>query len=688
MTKYRADIDGLRAIAVVAVVLFHAGFNVVSGGFMGVDVFFVISGYLITANLHGDLLQGRFSIPGFYERRARRILPALFVMMLGAAIGASFFLPNDLKLFSESAVATVVSLSNLFFYRHTGYFDVGATISPLLHTWSLAVEEQFYLVFPLFLWLVTRLAPGRRDVLVGAMALLWAASFGFSLWQVAHNQRAAFYLPFDRAWELLTGSLLAAGVAPAPARRWVREAGGAAGLALVLGSIFLTPSTVSFPGLNALAPCLGAGLLIWAGSAVSQPPSWAARTLQAKPMVFVGLISYSLYLWHWPLLVFARYYSPEEPAPWLRAVVVAIAVGAATASWWFVERPFRTRRLLALRPALFGACAAAGAAFCVCGSAVALARGLPQRLTPRAELLAEGADDHNAYRDHCFSLTAKDLAAGRFCRIGVDDGRKPTLMVWGDSHADAVMSVLDADAKAHGIAGIDATHGSCPPLLGVEVHEREDNLCPPLAAAAVALIERYDIRKVVIAARWAGYAEGRLYIDGAPPVRLREAGTPERSSSVWRDNHAIFATSLDRTLARLTHEGRQVYLVLPIPEVDRPVSEALARAAMYHWKTDFAPTRAAFDTRQRFARATLDRLSAKYGAVEIDPASRLCGPQRCRLTEGGYPLYYDDDHLSVRGASFLAPLFAPVFNGPLGAAPEIAARAAAPSVGAPMRVSR
>ena len=659
VARYRRDIDGLRAIAVGAVVLFHAGFTVLRSGFVGVDVFFVISGYLITANLHGDLLQGRFSILGFYERRARRILPALFAMIACAFAGAAMFLPDDLMLFGESAVATVLSLSNLFFFRHMGYFDVGATVSPLLHTWSLAVEEQFYLAFPLALWAAARIANGRRGTLVAIVAALWIASFAFSLWQVAHDQRAAFYLPFSRAWELLTGALLAIGLAPAPRRRWIREAASGVGLVLVLATIFFMPSTASFPGLDALPPCVGAALIVWGGSGEGEGTTWTARLLQLRPMVFLGLISYSLYLWHWPLLVFARYLGLGELGLPARITVIGLALAAAIASWWFVERPFRTRRLLARRPALFSACAAAGLAICVVGGALALARGLPQRLTPRAAALAAGEDDHNAYRDHCFALTARDLDAGRFCRIGVRDGRPPTLVVWGDSHADAVMAAFDQAARAHGIAGVDITHGSCPPLLAVEVHEREDNLCPPLADAALALIERYDIRKVVLAARWAGYAEGRLYQADAPPVVLRPAGSP--MAAFGGDNHVAFAAALERTLARLKAEGRQVYLVMPVPEVDRPVAATLARAAVFNRALEFAPTRKAYEVRQRFVRLTLDRVAARYAAVEIDPASRLCGAGRCRLTEEGRPLYYDADHLSVHGALFIAPLVEPVF---------------------------
>ncbi len=660
LTRYRRDIDGLRAIAVGMVVLFHAGFGGASGGFVGVDVFFVISGYLITANLHGDLLQGRFSIAAFYERRARRILPALFAMMLGAALGAALFLPNDLKLFAESAAATALSVSNVFFWRHTGYFDAGASVSPLLHTWSLAVEEQFYLVFPLLLWATARAWRGRKPGLVATFALLWALSFGFSLWQVAHDQRAAFYLPLDRVWELLTGALLAMGTTPASSQRWVREVAAAAGLALVLVTAGFMPSTAPFPGFNALAPCLGAGLMIWAGARESDPPTLVARALQFQPLVFLGLISYSLYLWHWPLLVFARYYSLSEPGPQVRIVVLGLSVLAAAASWRWVERPFRTRARLAGRPAVFAASAAAICAACVCGGVVVLANGLPQRLPPKAVTLAAGAEDHNAYRDRCFAVSARDLDQNRFCRIGVQEPGPPTLAVWGDSHADALMSAFDTLAKAKRVSGVDITHGSCPPLLDVEVHEHEDNLCPPLNAAALALIERYNIRTVVLAARWAGYAEGRLSIDGAPPVLLRAAGAAASNASVAADK-TVFAAGVQRTFARLRGEGRTVYVVLPVPEVGRPVAETLARAVVLDRTLDLAPSRQAYDVRQRFVRATLDRLARSYGVIEIDPASTLCGPKRCRIIQDGHPLYYDADHLSTHGATLVQPLLTGVF---------------------------
>ena len=301
-----------------------------------------------------------------------------------------------------------------------------------------------------------------------------------------------------------------------------------------------------------------------------------------------------------------------------------------------------------------------------------MAKGLPGRLPPRAFQYAAAADDHNAYRDRCFALTAKQMTAGRYCRIGAADGRRPTLIVWGDSHADAMMSALDSGAQAHAIAGIDATHGSCPPLLGIEVHEHEDNLCPPLNAAALALIERYDIPKVVIAGRWAGYAEGRLYYAPSPPVILRRAGTPPSRTTSTAGDHTLFTSGLEATFARLRGEGREVYVVLPVPETHRPIPSMLARAATLRQVVDVATTRAAYDERQRFVRSTVDRLARKYGVVEIDPAARLCPAAQCQVILDGHPLYYDGDHLSLHGAAFIAPLMAPVFTHTLVGGGQIA----------------
>ncbi len=298
--KHRSDIDGLRAIAVIPVVLFHAGVRHVAGGFIGVDVFFVISGYLITTILLEDIRRDRFSIAAFYQRRARRILPALFAVLLFASLAAyKLLLPNDAYEYGRSLLATLGFISNIAFSRQMGYFDAPAEMKPLLHTWSLAVEEQFYILYPLFLFLVTRYFRKRYAVAIGSvLALSLAYSIGRSDTQAA----TSFYLPTTRAWELLIGGLLAIQSLPKLRHQLSANLLGFFGLGLISYSVFAFSAATPFPGYHALFPCVGAALIIYSGMAVEP---LVGRVLSAKPLVFVGLISYSLYLWHWISLLFS-----------------------------------------------------------------------------------------------------------------------------------------------------------------------------------------------------------------------------------------------------------------------------------------------------------------------------------------------------------------------------------------------
>ena len=289
MLEYRADIDGLRAVAILPVVFFHAGFGFAQGGFVGVDVFFVISGYLITSLIHREMLAGKFSLARFYERRVRRLFPALFAMLsVCAAVAAWLLLPQDLRYFGGSLFATTLFSSNIFFWLEAGYFDVAAERKLLLHTWSLAVEEQFYLLFPIFLLLVLRYLPRRLVAVTGAVTV---ASLLASEWMLRSSDSAAFYLAPFRAWELGLGASLAL-IAPV-ARHDNRHAEVFAwlGLAMIAASVAVFSWQTPFPGLHALAPAVGAALVIWSGSGTS---THAGRILSARPLVFTGLISYSL----------------------------------------------------------------------------------------------------------------------------------------------------------------------------------------------------------------------------------------------------------------------------------------------------------------------------------------------------------------------------------------------------------
>ena len=304
--RYRPDIDGLRAVAIVVVVLFHYGFAHLAGGYVGVDIFFVISGYLITSLILLDMRDRVFSAFKFYERQIRRIFPAMFFMLAVACVVAvSLLMPSDLRPFGHSLVATSFFLSNFEFLREFGYFGAAADLKPLLHTWSLGVEEQFYIIFPPLLALMLRFA---RKQAVPFIALIACASFACSVWLSRHFPDVNFFLLPSRMWELMIGALLATSAAPTLKNRVVAEILGGGGLAAILASVVLYSSTTPFPSEAALLPCLGAAAIIYSGT----QPTMTRALLAAPPVVFLGLISYSLYLWHWPVRVFAQYYLIRE----------------------------------------------------------------------------------------------------------------------------------------------------------------------------------------------------------------------------------------------------------------------------------------------------------------------------------------------------------------------------------------
>lgn len=346
---YRREIDGLRALAVLPVILFHAGFETFSGGFVGVDVFFVISGYLITTIILAEFEQGEFSIVSFYERRARRILPALFFVMLVCIHFAWFWLlPSDMKDLSQSIVAVSVFASNILFWRQSGYFDTAAELKPLLHTWSLAVEEQYYVLFPLFLMLFWRL--GKRWILV-TLGLVFIVSLAIAQWAVYAKPAAAFYLLPTRGWELLIGAFAAFYLSQANRKvfgRTVGEVGGCLGVALILYAVFTYNKETPFPGLYALVPALGTVLVIL----FATQQTTVGKFVGNKAFVGIGLISYSAYLWHQPLFAYARHkgFSHSDFDVFLLLSIASVIL--AFFSWKFIEAPFRNKTLVGRRAVL------------------------------------------------------------------------------------------------------------------------------------------------------------------------------------------------------------------------------------------------------------------------------------------------------------------------------------------------
>jgi peptidoglycan/LPS O-acetylase OafA/YrhL len=441
-------------------VAFHCGIPLVASGFVGVDVFFVISGFLITSLIRSVVGAGHFSLVQFFERRVRRIFPALFLMLAGVTFLASVVLfPSDLENYAGSLIATAGFSSNFYFWDRSGYFDPASSTSALLHTWSLAVEEQFYLVFPpLALWLTRK---NRRDQVFVFGALL-IALLAASIWAVREAPISAFYLLPFRMWELLLGACVAICNVPPGRNRLAKEALAAAGLFLIVGSTVLITRDM-FPGEKAIAPSVGAALLIFSNA---DGKTVVARALSARPIVMVGLISYSLYLWHWPLLVIARYWALRPLTPVETTAVIAASVVLAALSWIYVERPFRARERIG-RPVIARSAVAAVSLAAAVGAIQIYGQGFPERYPPDVRAVLLASSDRDPKLSQCFDSELSDVQMNRLCHIGAGTTAMPSFLVWGDSHADALLPAIDAAERQKGRSGYMAGHGSCMPIVGV-----------------------------------------------------------------------------------------------------------------------------------------------------------------------------------------------------------------------------
>ena len=636
--KHRSDIDGLRAVAVLPVLTYHAGFSQTPGGFVGVDVFFVISGFLITGIVAGELGRGQgLSLAGFYERRIRRIFPALFAMLAVTTLAVSLLLtPGEVVRYAGTLISAIFSVSNVQFWLGTNYFDAGAHEMPLLHTWSLAVEEQFYLMMPLALaWLWSRAkttdngaapdaAPGvPRGVRLG-LALVAAVSFAWGCWGAFFQPSASFYLLHTRAWELALGALLAVGAVPLIHNRWVREVLAVAGLLAIAAAVVLYNAETPFPGFAALAPCLGAAAILHAGAYRNAPQTWTARLLALPPMVFFGLISYSLYLWHWPVIVLQRasFFLGEGLDPKLeKLLLVAVSIALAWISWRFVERPFRNRHWLSRR-AVFVWGGVAMAAMTAVALLLIAAGGFPGRMS-------EQANRDAGYLAQDGSLTMRDPAcmAGIGLRSEVDAARcltidpgKVNLLLLGDSHAAHLWAGLHRALPEANI--LQASAGGCRPTWP---SDSGDRICRDhLQRIFENWLPGHRPDAVILAARWEP-----------------------------KDIKALVAT-----LDLLRERGVPVILIGPVPRYDQALPRLLINAQ----------TRADPGLPARHLMAIAPAADRRLAAVAAERAlpyvslyQQLCpaGEPCLTRTPGGAPMQYDGGHLTLEGSLALGDLLAP-----------------------------
>jgi peptidoglycan/LPS O-acetylase OafA/YrhL len=663
--SYRPDIDGLRALAVVPVVLYHNGLGF-PGGYVGVDIFFVISGFLITKIIYSLVTEGKFSFVEFYDRRIRRLFPALFVMLLAVAVWSVVYLIwLDLSDFGASLAAATAYVSNFYFYFDTsGYFQEDVRTMPLLHTWSLAVEEQFYILVP---FAIFALASGMsRRWHVPVIAAVSIASFLFCVWQTAHNPDAAFYLLPARAWELGVGGLLAIGTFEAR-NRWVRELLALAGLAAILFAIFQFSDGTPFPGWRVAIPTIGTVAILSAG----RSGSIVNRLLALAPLTFVGKISYSFYLWHWPVILAFTYGALSPTSVETSLLSVAVSFMLAVLSWKYVERPFRLRRLLPDAKSLFAGAAFASAATVGAGLLLYVSHGLPQRHRPEVLALGPNVSERQPSRPDCHRDAAKRAAADRLCIRGAS-GVPPTFVLAGDSHADALSDGLFAAARTRGVAGAQFTGPDFAPLPGRSSLDRaeEDTLSPTLATY---LRRHPNIRTIVLTAFWSQYASGRDY---RHPLRIYIDENYDGSGEAY--NPIAFRRALERFIKAFPDRNFVILDDVPAGEALHPREYARVLYASGSAPVPGLPRASADAQRASYEPIFQAMAAANRNVVYVPVLRRLCGPDICPIfLRDGVLRYRDGDHLSRGGSESLAPALEVLF----GARPREAPRFEGPLLG-------
>jgi len=639
--KYRADIDGLRAVAVLAVIFFHAGVPGFSGGFVGVDVFFLISGFLITSIILKEIHARQFSIARFYERRIRRIFPALFpVIAFTLVVEAYLFDANAFKDFGQSITATTLFYSNILFWHESGYFAAPSIQKPLLHTWSLAVEEQFYIFFPLALVFINKYLKSRY--------LLWiliaiTLSLGASVLGVCYFPQPTFYLVPTRAWELLAGSILALEILPNLSTPLQRNILSITGLILIIFSIGFYSDATLFPGHNAIPPVLGTWLIIY--SSRGKGTAIVNKFLSLRPLVFIGTISYSFYLWHWPFVAFAKCLN-FRPFQWYDSLIIIISsLAVSILSWKYIEQPFRGKyALLPERKMLFFIAFAVMIFASGIGVIIYWQNGMDWRYPKiNAEIKEMTKSEKSFYDWKKSDKLIEGLNDGSTpIVIGSNNGR-PVFALWGDSHADVFINEFAKKGIEYGLSGYILSHTDRLPLLGLNqrngflskgAFNKEDN-----NRSVISFIRAHpEIKTVIMAGYWS----------------KNDPALPELKAGLFNSVKALLALGLD------------VVIVSDVPTLY--VSPAQFIFTMKRLNMDPAfnkitPTAYQYADQNKVALKAFHELTAFKGVTVIHPESLLFrNDKELMVMFNNKLLYGDTNHLSSYGAKYVIPVFNDTFK--------------------------
>jgi peptidoglycan/LPS O-acetylase OafA/YrhL len=615
---YRPDIDGLRAVAVLAVLAYHFRISAFHGGFIGVDVFFVISGYLISAIIQQDLHAGKFSLVRFYERRVRRIFPALIVVLIATGIvGYFIFLPAELINFAKSQLAALFSVSNFYFWKQSGYFSAPVETKPLVHTWSLAVEEQFYVFLPIFLYLANKYF---RQSLKFVVCMIAAISFAMSAVGAVKFPDSTFYLPHTRAWELLLGVMMTLGVFPSIRTALLRNLATIAGLGLICASIFGFTAYTPFPGVNALPPTLGAALIIAGGETGD---SFVGRLLSLKPAVFIGLISYSLYLWHWPVIVYQNmgfFLVQGVSSHVIKLSCVLVSFVLAILSWRFVELPFRSHQkglTRFTRAQVFQFAAAAAVVVAAIGLTTLAARGFPERYPEKANQMAAYLDYSSAeyFREGtCFISSENKFSDYDYESCLHQDPTKKNELLLGDSHAAQLW------------------YGFSTTIAGVNYMQATGAGCRP------------TIEQPLIVASDCSHLMNYVFSDYLPSHHIDRLLLEAR----WREADLV---PLVPTLEWLERKKIQVVLFGPMVQYDIALPRLLAFSI--RGNDPAIPKQHRVDLRK--LDADMAAIAKARGIDYVSFYQSLCTGNSCtELDAKGAPILYDYGHLTREGSVLVA----------------------------------
>ncbi|RVU83675.1 acyltransferase [Leucothrix sargassi] len=626
--NYRPEIDGLRALAVLPVLLFHIGFEHFSGGFVGVDIFFVISGYLITLILLREKSDDNFSIARFYERRARRILPALLAMIFVCLCLSYFWMaPSQLKEFGGSSVSAIFFISNLFFLKHSSYFDAASEEMPLLHTWSLAVEEQYYIVFPIFILLTWRF--GFKAVF-GLVVLGFCLSLGLSEYGWRNHNTANFFLIPFRAWEILAGSICAFILFSRPQLR-SNQALPLLGFAMIVSSIFIYDKHTPFPSVYTLLPVVGTCLIILFCSA----QGLVGRVLAFKPIVFIGLISYSAYLWHQPLLAFYRIRFGDDFSIALKCGFLLASFVIAYFSWRFIETPFRRKTQTSTRrsPSVLWSSAIAMTVSASIGVLLFANHGFPDRQSVNKQnmvTLEQQVRNNYGLSPNCQSFNLSDQ-----CKTS----NEPEVLLWGDSFAMHLGGALVSANKD--IKLIQLTQNSCPPLLDFSVlrpNKKGAENCIAFNRDVMGFIERTpSIKKVVISSQIA-------YL-------LDQKAIGNNGQAVVANKDEISQKFLN-TASKVSELGREILFVSPTPANGHDLGKCVFRKNMFGGNPeDCSFTRNEFSRDARQAFQVTENIRKHVNTLLL--SELICDATNCATSYKGTPIYRDAGHLSYEGAKLI-----------------------------------